>query len=76
MNILSWISIFVVIVFILPSMVALSILQVGMIRVRGENVERLVQREIDGSRQLEMLLRKLKEKGYFSFRLRGMIQRT
>ena len=59
MNILSWISIFVVIVFILPSMVALSILQVGMIRVRGENVERLVQREIDGSRQLEMLLSKL-----------------
>jgi putative hemolysin len=59
MNTLSWISMFLLIVFIVPSLVALSVLQVGMIRVRGENVERLVQRQIDRSRDLEMLLSKL-----------------
>ena len=59
MSTLSWISLFFVIVLILPSMIALSVFQVGMIRIRGENVERLVQREIEGSRQLEMLLSKL-----------------
>ena len=57
MNPLSWLYLIILLVGLLPFLGLVTILQVALSRIRGENLERLVQRQVPGARRLDNLLR-------------------